>query len=461
VSLKLPLAPGAYDKGDQAQMRGAVERADLQNRKRQEDLVLGPGQRLVFYDGHGAEQHFTGAILGGLVRSDMGAQGLSPAEQANARANIATGSGAGAAGGSSGQVQFNSGGAMGGLTVGGDASLNVLTGALTLAAVNADAGLYGDAAHVGQFSVNAKGLVTAASSVPIAFPVTAFNARTGAVTLTSADVGGALGYTPGTVASVGLSAPPIFTVTGSPVTTTGALSLALAAQGANTVLAGPASGAATAPAFRALASADLPVGSASQLGAVKVDGTTITASGGVISAVGGGGGGGLVLLEQHTASNSSSLNFASWYSAVYDEYVVEFINIVPAVGDDFYMQWSADGGVTYSSSGYSTAYGYAYSGGIGGSGANVGGYRLGGSISTNPTYGGLNGSFKIYNPGSSSAYKHVNGQMSDYDTNASYVLYYYFAGLWTSVSPVNAFRIIKQGGSNITSGAVRIYGISH
>ncbi len=95
MSLKLPLAPGAYDKGDQAQMRGAVERADQQNRKRQEDVVLGPGQRLVFYDEHGAEQHFTGAILGGLVRSDIAAQGLSPTEQTNARANIAAGSGAG------------------------------------------------------------------------------------------------------------------------------------------------------------------------------------------------------------------------------------------------------------------------------------------------------------------------------------------------------------------------------
>jgi hypothetical protein len=201
VSLKLPLAPGAYDKGDQAQMRGAVERADLQNRKRQEDLVLGPGQRLVFYDEHGAEQRFTGAILGGLVRSDMAAQGLSPAEQANARANIATGSGAGLPGGSSGQVQFNSGGAFGGFTVGGDASLNVLTGALSLAAVNADTGVFGDAAHVGQFSVNAKGLVTAVSSVPIAFPVTAFNARTGAITLASADVITALGFTPLAAAS--------------------------------------------------------------------------------------------------------------------------------------------------------------------------------------------------------------------------------------------------------------------
>jgi hypothetical protein len=196
VSLKLPVAPGGYDKGDQAQMRGAIERADQQNRKRQEDLVLGPDQRLVFYDEHGAERHFTGTVLGGLVRSDIASQGLTPAAQGNARANIAAGSLTGAPGGSSGQIQFNAGGGFGGFTLGGDASLSVLTGTLTLAAVNANAGAFGDGRRVGQFTVDAKGRLTAASNVAIDFPVTSFNTRTGAITLTSSDVTAALGYTP-------------------------------------------------------------------------------------------------------------------------------------------------------------------------------------------------------------------------------------------------------------------------
>jgi lysophospholipase L1-like esterase len=290
VSLKLPKPPQAYDAGDQARMRGAAERADQQNRKRREDLVLAPGQHLVFQDEHGTEQRFSGAILGGLVRSDTALQGLSPTEQANARANIAAGAGAGTPGGSDGQVQFNEAGGFGGFTLGGDAALDVTTGALTLAAVNADAGSFGDGTHAGQFTVDAKGRITAAANVAIAFPVTAFNGRTGAIALTSSDVTTALGYAPGTgsVTSVGLSAPGIFSVSGSPVTASGTLALALASQGANTVLAGPASGAAAAPGFRGLVSADLPVGSASQIGGVMVDGVTITATGGVISAVGGG-----------------------------------------------------------------------------------------------------------------------------------------------------------------------------
>jgi hypothetical protein len=60
------------------------------------------------------------------------------------------------------------------------------------------------------------------------------------------------------VTSVALSLPSIFTVSGSPVTTTGTLSATLASQAANTVFAAP-NGSAGAPTFRALAYADLPV----------------------------------------------------------------------------------------------------------------------------------------------------------------------------------------------------------
>jgi hypothetical protein len=61
----------------------------------------------------------------------------------------------------------------------------------------------------------------------------------------------------GTVTSVGLSLPAIFTVTGSPVTAAGTLTATLASEAANTVLAGP-TGAAGAPTFRTLVAADVP-----------------------------------------------------------------------------------------------------------------------------------------------------------------------------------------------------------
>jgi hypothetical protein len=67
-------------------------------------------------------------------------------------------------------------------------------------------------------------------------------------------------YTPtsGTVTSVGLSLPGIFNVTTSTVSSTGTLTAGLSNQNANTVFAGPASGSAAQPTFRALGISDIP-----------------------------------------------------------------------------------------------------------------------------------------------------------------------------------------------------------
>ena len=62
----------------------------------------------------------------------------------------------------------------------------------------------------------------------------------------------------GSVSSVGLALPSIFSVSGSPVTTSGTLTGTFNTQTANYVLAGPASGSAAVPTFRALVSADIP-----------------------------------------------------------------------------------------------------------------------------------------------------------------------------------------------------------
>lgn len=67
----------------------------------------------------------------------------------------------------------------------------------------------------------------------------------------------------GTVTSVALadgSITPIFGISGSPVSSNGTLTFTLTNKSANTVFAGPTSGLATQPTFRALVAADLPVG---------------------------------------------------------------------------------------------------------------------------------------------------------------------------------------------------------
>ena len=111
-------------------------------------------------------------------------------------------------------------------------------------------------------STDAIGTVTWSSLLP-------FNkGGTGLATLGSTNqqlrvnaAGTALEYftpTAGTVTSVGLAMPAIFTVTGSPVTTTGTLTAALASQATNLVFASP-NGTTGAPTFRSLAAADIPV----------------------------------------------------------------------------------------------------------------------------------------------------------------------------------------------------------
>lgn len=87
-------------------------------------------------------------------------------------------------------------------------------------------------------------------------------------------------YGTGTVTSVGLSLPAIFTVSGSPVTTTGTLTAVLASQTANYFFAAP-DGSAGAPTFRAIVAADVPTLNQNTTGtAANVTGIVAVANGG-------------------------------------------------------------------------------------------------------------------------------------------------------------------------------------
>jgi hypothetical protein len=87
----------------------------------------------------------------------------------------------------------------------------------------------------------------------------------------------------GGVSSVALSLPNVFTVSGSPVTTSGTLSATLATQPANRIFAGPGTGADASPSFRALVASDIPDISGTYLTTSSASSTYLPLAGGTIS----------------------------------------------------------------------------------------------------------------------------------------------------------------------------------
>lgn len=93
---------------------------------------------------------------------------------------------------------------------GGDVSSSQGSNSLALTTTGVVANTYGNSTYSTVFTVDDKGRLSNASHVAISFPVTSFNTRTGAITLTSSDVTTALTYTPFNVAGGNVNGNTVF-----------------------------------------------------------------------------------------------------------------------------------------------------------------------------------------------------------------------------------------------------------
>jgi len=174
---------------------------------------------------------------------------------------------------------------------------------------------------------------------------------------------------------------------------------------------------------------------------------------------------GMILLEEHTASNSASLQFTNWQSSDYDEYEIHIIQILPVTnGAKLLMRVSTNGGSSYDSgSNYAwSTFGYSSAGsGSAGSQSDTSIGLLTGNSGIYSTHAS-SGRFTFYNPAGGADWPGIHG-IDQHLTSGDQTSFPAEGGItsavYKSTTAVNAFELLMSSG-NISSGIVRVYGLA-
>lgn len=164
--------------------------------------------------------------------------------------------------------------------------------------------------------------------------------------------------------------------------------------------------------------------------------------------------GAYVFLETLTASNSASLQSAASWSG-YGAIEIVLSNMVPAT-NAVTLELQVHASAAYQSTSYVGQTQTAAGGGAFANATTTAYFQLMNANQTNAAPG-VSGTIRIYNPGSSSVAKQVDGRFSG-NSSTPNALLCMCQGYWNGTAVVDGMQILASSGV-LASGTVKIYGI--